>query len=144
MEKLKILIVEDDKTYLDIYDEFLVNDVFEKRLITNGREGLETYKSWKPDIIVLDIMLPLMSGYMVLKKIREKNRDWKTTVIMSTSKSDQSDVTDCVKLGIQGYIVKPFKPKEITGKILEYYGQAKPERAKAAQELLNKIMESKS
>ena len=68
MDKLKILIVEDDKILLALYDEFLVNDVFEKQLITNGKEGLEVYKSWKPDIIVLDIMLPLMSGYMVLKK----------------------------------------------------------------------------
>lgn len=60
-----------------------------------------------------------------------------------TSKSDQSDVTDCVSYGIQGYIVKPFKPKKISEKILEYYGQTKPEQAKAAQELLKKIMSIK-
>ena len=57
---------------------------------------------------------------------------------MATSKSDQSDVTGCVGFGIQGYIVKPFKPKEIAGRILECYAQNKPEQAKAAQELLKK------
>ena len=141
MEKLKILIVEDDKTFLAIYDKFLVNDVFEKQQVTNGREGLEVYKSWKPDIIVLDVMLPLMSGHMVLKKIRNEIRDKKTTIIMVTSESDQSLVADCVTFGIQGYIVKPFKPKEIAERILECYAQNNPEQAKAAQELLKKSKE---
>ena len=142
MEKLKILIVEDNKVCLELYDKFLDNDVFEKQLVTNGRDGLEVYQSWKPDIIVLDMMLPLMSGYMVLKKIREEIRDRKTTIIMATSNAEKTDVTGCISLGIQGYIVKPFKPKEIAERILECYAQNKPEQDKVAKELLKKSNES--
>lgn len=139
MEKLKILIVEDNKVCLELYDKFLAKDVFEKQLVTNGRDALEVYKSWKPDIIVLDMMIPLISGYMVLKKIREELQDEKTTIIMATSNAEKADVTGCISIGIQGYIVKPLKPKELPEKILKYYGQSNPDQAKAARELLNNI-----
>ena len=141
MEKLKILIVEDDRVILRLYDKFLVDDVFDKQLTANGEEAMKIYHAWEPDIILLDIMLPVMDGHEVLKEIRHTFEDTETPIIMSTSSSEKDEVLSCAKLGIQGYILKPFKPQEIPCKILEYYGKANPERAKAAMALLEKNVE---
>jgi CheY-like chemotaxis protein len=122
--KLKILIADDDKSIQALYNKGLSDDWYEKRIVGNGNDAVEIYKSWRPDIIVLDIMMPIMSGYEVLKKIREiekYGKDKSTAIIMSTAMSSKNDILDCAKLGIQGYIVKPFKHTEISSKILSYY-----------------------
>ncbi|MBI5750203.1 MAG: response regulator [Nitrospinae bacterium] len=94
------------------------------RLYSNGSDAIELYKSWSPDIIILDIMMPIMSGYEALKKIREMEKSRKeksTTIIMVTAMSSKDDILDCANLGIQGYIIKPFKHTEISSQILSYY-----------------------
>lgn len=131
MDKLKILIVEDDKTSQILYDNGLSEEIFEKRLVDNGEEALQVYGSWHPDIIILDIMIPLLSGYSVLREIRDEIGDKKTTIIMATSLSSRGDFMNCISFGIEGYIVKPFKPGEISSKILEYYQRKNPEGSKA-------------
>ncbi len=121
MNKLRVLIVEDDESLLNLYDAAVSTDLFEKRLVADGRSAMETYKSWHPDIIVLDIFLPDMSGCSILKEIRDEAGDRETTIIISTSTDEKSDMDACRKLGIQGYIVKPFAYKEINDKILAAY-----------------------
>ncbi|MCK5196428.1 MAG: response regulator, partial [Desulfobulbaceae bacterium] len=116
---------EDDESLLNLYDAAVSTDLFEKRLVADGRSAMETYKSWHPDIIVLDIFLPDMSGCSILKEIRDEAGDRKTTIIISSSTDEKSDMDACRKLGIQGYIVKPFAYKEINDKILEAYGADK-------------------
>ena len=111
---------------------------FEKQLVSNGKDAMKTYQSWKPDIIVLDIMIPEMSGYMVLKEIRLNVGDKDTVIIMSTSISRKGSVMDCINLGIHGYIVKPFKTRELALKILDAYAQKKPARAKEIRQMLLK------
>ncbi len=69
-DKLKILITEDDKLYQKIYDKALLEDVFEKHFVNNGKDAIELYKTWKPNIVILDIGLPDIAGYLVLKEIR--------------------------------------------------------------------------
>jgi DNA-binding response OmpR family regulator len=135
MDKLKILIVEDDKSTQELYDRGLSADVFEKHFVDNGEEALQIYGSWHPNIIILDIMLPVKSGYSALKEIREEIEDGATTIIMATSLSGIGDIMDCTRLGIQGYIVKPFKYKEIGKKILERYyrSQTNPKWAKTVR-----------
>ena len=129
-ERLKILIAEDDLSAQLLYDKGLSDEVFEKRFARDGEKALEEYRSWKPDIMLLDIMMPVMSGYLLLKEIREKHKDDSTVIIMASSLSGEEDVRDCIKLGIQGYIVKPFKHKELTDKILQYYSQCESESPK--------------
>jgi DNA-binding response OmpR family regulator len=131
-EKLKTLIIEDSKPILVIYDAGLSNNIFEKRFERDGNQGLETYHKWQPDIIVLDLMIPGMSGYSLLKEIREIRKDAATTIIVASSLSDRDTVADMLRLGIQGYLVKPFTHLEIGRKILESYKKMKPERAEAA------------
>ncbi len=122
--KLKILIAEDDKSTQMLYNKGLSDEWYEKHIVGNGKDAVEIYKSWKPDIIVLDIMMPVMSGYETLKKIREMEKhtkDKSTTIIMATAMSSKGDILDCARVGIQGYIIKPFKHAEIGSRILSYY-----------------------
>ena len=118
MDKLKLLIVEDDESLLNLYDAVVSADLFEKRLVADGRSAMENYKTWHPDIILLDIFLPDMSGCSILKEIRDESGDRETTIIISTSTDEKTDIKTCKDLGIQGYIVKPFDYKEINDKIL--------------------------
>jgi DNA-binding response OmpR family regulator len=113
MDKEKILIVEDDVRIQKLYDKGLSEDVYEKRFSGNGVDALEMYKSWAPDIVILDIGLPEMDGYSVLKKIRIEIKDGETIVIMATGVNDRHKINDCINLGISAYITKPFNFKEI-------------------------------
>ena len=112
VEKLKILIVEDDLILQEFYKIGLPEEEYEKRFSENGIDALEIYKSWKPDIIILDIGLPEMDGYSVLRIIREEIEDEDTTIIMITGDSDKHKIHGCIKLGISDYIVKPFRYEE--------------------------------
>jgi len=71
-EKLKILIAEDDKIAQAFYEECLPEAEFEKRIRANGEDAMDAYLEWKPNIVILDIMLHEMTGYSVLKKIRNQ------------------------------------------------------------------------
>ena len=121
MDKLKLLIVEDDESLLNLYDVALSDALFEKRLVADGRSAMENYKTWHPDVILLDIFLPDMSGFSILKEIRDEAGDKETTIIISTSTDEKDDMETCKDLGIQGYIVKPFDYKTLTDEILECY-----------------------
>ena len=125
MNKIKILIAEDNKFQQHIYRIALSDELFDKFIVDNGETALRKYTSWRPDILLLDIMIFGKSGFTVLKEIREDLDDKSTTIIMSTSISEQQCVNDCMKLGIDGYIVKPLNIKEIGYQILYYYKKSK-------------------
>jgi len=137
MKKIKILIVEDDKRILDIYDKFMSDEIFEKELVSDGKTAVNKYKEFMPEIIILDIMLPDISGYVILKEIRTALNDKKTCIIMATSISKQDDVLSCVKLGISGYMVKPFNHRELNDSILTYFEKDNQQKALQAKELLS-------
>lgn len=139
--KIKILIVEDSPNINLLYNRGLPDSVFEKRFAANGRDALVTYNEWQPDMIILDIMLPVMTGYSVLKEIRTKFNDKSTTIIMSTSLSKKEDVTLMIEQGIQGYIIKPFNVRDIGGRILKYYRNIDPARSEAALVACQKYLE---
>jgi CheY-like chemotaxis protein len=119
VSEIKILLVDDDKSIQDLYDKGLENAVFSKRFAGNGKEALEIYDTWHPDVIVLDIIMPVTAGYSVLQEIRGKRQDKSTIIIMATASTDSQDIRDCVTLGIHGYIIKPFKLKQIGDTILK-------------------------
>lgn len=135
MSKIRVLIAEDDKKMQMVYDMGLPSAIFEKRFANNGKEALEVYSSWNPEIIVLDIMMPVMSGYETLKTIRGEHKDMSTVIIMATSKAEKEDIVACMKHGIEGYIIKPFKWTEIADKILQCYRKVNPEKVRIVEEL---------
>ncbi len=144
MDKLKILVAEDDKTTQKLYDGFLSDGIFDKRLINNGEEALELYRSWQPNIIILDIMLPVFSGYSLLKKIREEMEDKLTPIIISSSLSSKEDVIDCMKLGIQGYLAKPINWKGLSLYVLACYEKVYPAKSDFIADLKKKLEEGKA
>lgn len=143
-DKIKILIVEDDYTTQLLYEKGLLNQVFEKKMASSGKEGLLIYNEWHPDIIVLDIQMPEMTGDQVLKEIRTTHDDKNTTIVMATSRSSSNDVTSCIKLGIEGYVVKPFSLREIATKILSYYAKKEPLRAQKAEAIHQETLKQSS
>ena len=124
MKKLKVLIAEDDESLQALYDLSLPDDKFEKRMAGNGLEAVREYASWQPDIIILDILMPKMLGYSVLKEVREIFSDYQTTIIMATSVDSHKDIEFCEEEGIQGYIVKPFNPKTLSQIVLDCHEKA--------------------
>ncbi len=122
MVKLKILVADDNKSVQALYNLGLKDELYEKKFALNGQEALDVYEAWQPDLVILDIMMPVMSGYQALKELREREKKSgkKTAVVISTGLSDKSDIVDCARLGIQGYIIKPFKHAELSGKIEGY------------------------
>ncbi|MCP3942360.1 MAG: response regulator [Desulfobacteraceae bacterium] len=133
MELLKTLIIEDDSNIQRLYKKCLKKEIFETRFASDGKAGLDIYKEWGPDLILLDMNLPIMSGFQILKLIREEINDQTTCIIVQTSKNSKEDIIDCAKFGIQGYIVKPFSPLKIVDTILNYYSHCEPEKAKEIQ-----------
>lgn len=140
METLKILIAEDNEFSRKFYDTYISATVFEKKFAVNGAEALEIYGTWKPDILLLDLMMPVMSGQEVLREIREARRDIATTIIISSLSSHRDDVAICARYGVQGYLVKPLNPKEISRILLDLYAKANPRKAAEIAPLAQKIL----
>ena len=135
-KKIKVLIVEDDRSLLDLYDIAIPEKIFEKRLANNGSSALDIYREWQPHMIVLDIMLPDRSGFTILEEIRLKLDDKSTAIVMSTSLDRKSDIEKCREMDIQGYIVKPFDHKTIAGELIEFFSASNPQLAEKARIML--------
>ena len=132
MEKVKILIAEDEITTQKIYEKGLPQTVFDLRIVSNGKDALKTWLEWQPEIMVLDMRMPGMTGYNVLKEVRKTHHDTDTIVVMATMVSAKDDVLACIEMGIQGYIVKPVAVNDIGKKVLAYYVKKAPAKGKAA------------
>lgn len=125
-EKLKILIAEDEEVTRQLFQiAFREMGQVETRLVIDGEEALAAYKSWQPDIMLMDIMMPNMNGFTTLKTIRKTLKDTTTTVIMVSSVADKQDIMACLKLGIQGYVLKPFQVKNLAEIVVGYHQKHK-------------------
>ena len=142
VEKVKILLIDDSNTYHELYKHALDDEIFDARFAQDGVSGLELYKSWKPEIILLDMEMPEMDGRAVLKEIRETLQDRSTTVIMQTSHSSKDAVMACAALGISGYIVKPPEPKKISDQIIGYCEKTAPDIAEKIKHFISKHQHS--
>ena len=109
-----ILVVEDDRNICDLIHMYLVKEGFDVRIAGDGGKAIEEFQKQVPDLILLDIMLPVMDGWSVLKKIREND---KTPVIMLTAKGETQDKVAGLEGGADDYIVKPFEMKEVLARI---------------------------
>ena len=110
----KILVVEDDHNISDLIRMYLEKEGFEVQTVFDGGTAVETIRTWEPDMVLLDIMLPVMDGWAVCGKIRETSR---TPIIMITAKSEVFDRIQGLEMGADDYIVKPFEMKELIARI---------------------------
>jgi len=109
-----ILVVEDDHNISDLIRMYLEKEGFEVRLALDGGKAVEEFEKRTPDLVLLDIMLPVMDGWAVCGKIRETS---KTPIIMLTAKSEVSDRITGLEMGADDYLVKPFEMKELMARI---------------------------
>jgi DNA-binding response OmpR family regulator len=141
-EKLKLLVVEDNKVIQKQYASKISNTIFDTKYAEDGEVASKRYLEWKPDIILLDLMLPYKSGFSLLKEIREE--DPSTVIIVTSGLDTKEDIRTCAAIGIQGYMVKPINFKTLNEKILEYYGKMSAEHARSAGTFRQRLQEEGS
>ena len=110
----KILIIDDDKKLTDLLEEFLGENKFKTKSIHESVGALNEVDSFIPDLIILDITLPEMDGFQVLRTIRKEHE---TPVIMLTARGEISDRVVGLDLGADDYMPKPFEPRELLARI---------------------------
>jgi len=131
MAHKKILVVDDEKKIVDIVKAYLERDGYRVIVAYDGRLALQMARSESPDLIVLDLMLPEVSGWDVCRTLRTESN---VPIIMLTALDDDSDKIVGLELGADDYVVKPFNPKELVSRV-----RAVLRRAEGAAVKLKKI-----
>lgn len=114
MSQAKVLVVEDDLDSASILDAYLRRDGFAVQLAHDGAHAIQVHAQWQPDLVLLDVMLPLVSGTDVLSTIRRASA---TPVIMVTAIGDEPNKLGALKYGADDYIVKPYSPREVVARV---------------------------
>lgn len=119
-KKIHILLVEDDIFLANIYKTKFDMEGFKVSVSENGEEGLSDAKKKKPDIILLDILLPKMDGFTVLQKLKSDESVKEIPVILLTNLGQKDDVSKGLEMGAVDYLIKAhFKPSEVASKVRE-------------------------
>jgi len=113
-QKLTILIVEDSLDIVELLKIYLENENYDYHIAYDGQKALQIINDKEIDLIVLDIMIPIVSGYEVLKKVREKNN---IPIIVLSSKNMNNDIILGLTLGADDYVTKPFEPLQLIARI---------------------------
>jgi DNA-binding response OmpR family regulator len=111
---LTVLIVEDDANIAELLQLYLDKEGYRTFIASDGGAGVDLFRKLRPDLVLLDLMLPVLDGYGVLRAIRA---DSTTPVIMLTAKGETEDKVSGLKLGADDYITKPFEMKEVLARV---------------------------
>ncbi|AKM82338.1 TPA: response regulator [Candidatus Berkelbacteria bacterium] len=118
MAKAKLLLVEDDVTLSKMYEKKFKTEGYDVEVAYDGLDGLDKAVKGKPDLVVLDIMLPKMDGLSVFKKMRSTPDTFKTPVLLLTNFDQEDTVFECFKLGAVDYLLKSsVTPKQVVEKV---------------------------
>ena len=112
--KQRVLIVDDDNNIAELISLYLTKECFETSIVNDGESALSEVKSFKPNLILLDLMLPGMDGYQVCREIRKDNN---VPIIMLSAKGETFDKVLGLELGADDYIIKPFDSKELVARV---------------------------
>ena len=108
----KILVVEDDQSLLEL-EKSILEDQYAVDIAENGEEALEKVKVNKPDLIVLDLMMPVMDGYQFCEELKKDRELEKIPIVIVTAKNKREDMEEGYLYGAQAYIFKPFTAKDL-------------------------------
>ena len=111
---VSVLIVEDDRNIAELLQMYLEKEGYAVTIASDGGKGLEKFRAIKPDLVLLDVMMPVMDGWSVCKAIRAESQ---TPVIMLTAKGETDDKVTGLKSGADDYVTKPFEMKEVLARI---------------------------
>ena len=114
VSKQKILIVDDDNNIAELIALYLTKECFETKIVNDGEEALREFASFRPDLIILDLMLPGVDGFEICRQIRSQRN---TPIIMVSAKKDDIDKIRGLGLGADDYMTKPFSPSELVARV---------------------------
>lgn len=117
MQREKILIVEDERDILEVMTYNLQRDGYTVLASRDGAKGLELARRERPDIVLLDLMLPSLDGLEVCRRLKEDIPTRSIPIIMVTAKGEESDVVIGLGMGADDYVVKPFSPRELVARV---------------------------
>ncbi len=120
----KIVLAEDEPQIARLIEFKLKKEGYEVTWKENGEEALRAIKADKPDLILLDIMMPVMDGYEVLRRVKEDESLKDIPVIMLTARAQEKDVVKGIGSGAEDYITKPFHPAELLARVKRILGKA--------------------
>jgi DNA-binding response OmpR family regulator len=109
-----ILLVDDDQDTIDILQLYLENEGYRSVAALDGQEALKRAKEYNPDLVILDLMLPIMGGFQVCRHIRAESP---VPVVILTARLDEESRRAGTDLGVDDYITKPFSPKELMSRV---------------------------
>src|SRR5512138_714234 len=110
----KILVIDDEPSILNLVTAYLKPEGYEVYTATDGPSGLKAARAFKPDLVLLDIMLPGMDGIELLSRLR---RESEVYVILLTAKTEETDKVVGLSVGADDYVTKPFSPRELTARV---------------------------
>jgi two-component system alkaline phosphatase synthesis response regulator PhoP len=114
MSSAKILIVDDEPSILNLVSSYLKADGYEVYTAADGPSGLKAARAYKPDLIILDLMLPGMDGLEILTRLR---RESDVYIILLTARTEETDKIVGLSVGADDYVTKPFSPRELTARV---------------------------
>jgi len=120
-KQTNIVLIEDEEMLANMYETKFTNEGFQLRKALDGEAGLKLIEEDKPDLVLLDIIMPKLDGFSVLKKIRENAKTKDLPVILLTNLGQDEDIKKGQQLGAVGYLVKAnLTPAEVVSKVQEY------------------------
>jgi DNA-binding response OmpR family regulator len=128
----KALIVEDDENIAELLRLYLERDGFEVAYAGNGGQGVELARSFEPDVMLLDIMLPVKDGWQVCREVRAFS---KVPILMLTARGETTDKVTGLEMGADDYVTKPFEIKELIARIHAVMRRTQGEEEPAARRL---------
>jgi DNA-binding response OmpR family regulator len=111
-----VLVVDDEPTIAEVVSRYLQRAGYEARIAGDGAEALATAADRRPDLVVLDLMLPKIGGLEVMRRLRDQDRG-RLPIILLTAKGEESDRIVGLRLGADDYVVKPFSPAELVARV---------------------------
>lgn len=134
----RILIVDDNADIRRLIGTILATSDHNLAYAEDGEKALEIVRQSSPDLVVLDVMMPKMDGFMVLKQMRVAGLRESTKVLMLTAKSSESDWVRGYKLGADSYLTKPFDPEELQNAVDELFSMSKEKLRERREEELHR------
>lgn len=119
----KIVLAEDEPQIARLIEFKLKKEGYQVTWKENGEEALKAIKADKPDLILLDVMMPVMDGYEVLRRLKEDENLRSIPVVMLTARAQERDVVKGINSGAEDYITKPFHPAELLARVKRILGK---------------------
>ncbi|MBQ9872536.1 MAG: response regulator transcription factor [Eubacterium sp.] len=113
-DKQKVLIVDDDENIAELISLYLIKECYETEIVHDGEAALKAFEAFRPNIIILDLMLPGIDGYQVCREIRRTSQ---CPIIMLSAKGEVFDKVLGLELGADDYMIKPFDSKELVARV---------------------------